>query len=592
MNDNIAFILTNYQNQLDTNTNTNTKPSLAVSKSHVSTLVDSKGYYLAEQDSKLFDDMTCGEIGMMTSMSYLHKLAYKPYLEVIIDPVSRFKIKHVDFSDQKLEIRSILKAGAAFEKSPTSENKENLINDTDLNKQSAALDLRNFSLAVTNIDNASPGKKSKKISIMVHQIPQPAKGNGARPVDVITEKTEPNLELKDFSDETEGSGNSDDELEDIEDLTAEKPVDFKELSGILFQFPDEVDPNDFFTQHNGVLGTFCEYLSNNSLTNPNLMLCSATNSQGTVFTSMAIELTDLMSKIYRIKVPFSLAYLLNSIPKIEQLCLLHGYVSNYIKTFKQFEEVINVPIFADTLNKLCGIEIARYSAISVKSHLRKSLFGNVNLNSIFGDNENSSGSRSQIIANFEEKMRNYSKNRTMSHAKSSQKTIQNSSLNVSNDNVSPNLMMQKISVSDQMDHGGENHQINKSIYSNFKDGVVDTEISSDRSGEEDSFEKTKTDKMDGDSDEQSADDSDNMSDSGDSCDSDSLVEEIYTSNNPYEIKYSKVTHKFKSYTISLMKPFVTDEHGGFVRNLEAGDLVHIFNSEFNHAINPFGNLVQ
>ena len=73
-----------------------------------------------------------------------------------------------------------------------------------------------------------------------------------------------------------------------------------------------------------------------------------------------------------------------------------------------------------------------------------------------------------------------------------------------------------------------------------------------------------------------------QSQSDNSCESDSesLLEEEYTSTNPFKNKYSVLTYKFRNYTITIEKPCITDIIGEVKHHLEAKDLFLMLRNEY------------
>lgn len=602
MNNNVAYLVLNYQNKLKASKNVTFQPKKIVNQPEISkTTIDNK-----ITCNKIFDTLKISELDMLTDMSYLHKLIPIKKFDMVIDPISRLRNTEIEPQDFRPSLKDKLKAIAPECVVTINDNKENLGQPADFKKslihepQNVGFFLANFETNICEDDN------KKEVKIWGQGKSSNISKDGSDTILPIVQKHELGSQ-QNVEDNHSSSDLSDIEFNELSNGQKTEKLVFKVFSNTMLQFPDEVDPLDFFTQHSYFLGSYSEYIKNNYLLNSNLQMCSAKSQNGIVFKSLTIELTDLMNRVSTITFPFSLSYFIISLPHIVQLCFIYNYVLNYIKTHKRFDQIIDIEIFLDTLNKLCGIETARYSTFSVQSYLRKSLFGNANLNNVFKDNDENSGSKSQVIGSFEEKIKNYSKNKTMSRAKSTLKSNQingsmihtSSSKNeVKNISVSEqNIDSEKNAYHNHINKQGET-DLGKSIYSNYKELYKTTTLSQESQSENISV-KTSTDhksiiseisesKIEEDSDSNSSIDSSDCDDSGDS---NSLIEEEYMSKNPYEIKYSKVVYKFKTYTIKLVKPFLKLKEGNRVRELEAKDLQHIYKSDIDHQYHPFGDLV-
>lgn len=593
MDNDLAFLIINYQNNLRAATFKNN----ACKNNDNSILKAPTAKTNPKQAlNRMFRDVSSGELEIISNMTYLHKLKDKSKVDVVINPVARLRNNWLEPTNHKPELKSRLKLVQPLTLPSVNENKENDSQVFNRNDQGKYLDFKHTSFGVGAGENLIREKKSKKVSILVQTRSKETKVSMKKNNTIIEHS-----ESKEHSDRTLEDPNSseliDDTYSEPSDKKKKKVLVFKRLSDILTQFPDEVEPMDFFMQHSYVLGAFSEFVKENYIFNTNLKMHTSTAKNGIQYTSVVVQLTDLVSNTYLINVPFSLAYFLLSIPPIAQLCFIHNYVINYLKKYKQFDDFVDMHVFLETLGNVCGIEKVHFSVASAKSHMRKSLFGNANLNTIFGDKEGSSGTQSQIITNFDENLNNSPDEANEAKESPEMKNIGISKQESASGNrdVPMTELIKQINVKEacmikKKEPNDSTIETTEIEYGNATgDGPhIDNDIRLSTESDETSKYKSQT-SIDSDSEEED-DKSSNSSSSDDSDESDSLNEEQYTSKNPFEIKYSKVLHKFKTYEIKIIKPFMSYITGQFIRELEATDLQHIFNNDIDHENHPFGDL--
>lgn len=596
MSDDIGFLVASYQSKFSEKAKNLTR--LVDRQSTASeTYEASENISTCENMGQM--EFTPSELDIVAGMTYLHKIASQSKIEVIMDPVPRLRKMETDCSDYRIEVKNKLSNNETKAKrSFVGTKKENKVATPDKQRaikigadsESHLMDktLQNAKKRVQLFEE----KRSKKSDI--HDAIENIYNEDRRDELDCIGKEPAKVNILDLSDNESKEVSDDDKVDEYK---------FEGFPDIFFQFPDEVDPTVFFTQHSYILGAYAEVIRSNYHSNSNFTMLSALNSRGDKFSALTIHLTDLLNKKHKLSVPFSLSYFLCSLPQIVQLCFIHHYVINYIKAGKQFGESVDVKLFLDTLNKLCGIDSLNTSAFSLKSHLRKSMFNNEKLNSVFGDKDESSESRSQIISNFEERIKNYSRNRTLSQVKSSQKSIQRTESIVDKTkqhrtDLVPNADLLKGNIDTTLVTNRDIEsiaglglaKIKCSNYKSEKYGI--TVLSKDLQQIDIRVDETiEEDDSESESDKHVTEDSIDMSSSDDTSDASSLYEEVYTSTNVFEIKYSKITHKFKSFTVSIIDPSITvrDET---VKKIETKHLKYIFYQLFECPTNAFEDLVQ
>jgi len=372
-----------------------------------------------------------------------------------------------------------------------------------------------------------------------------------------------------------------DSLDNSSVETKSYQLNFHPLPSTLSEFPDDVDPIDFFSQQSTILSTFNDYIRDNYSTKLALQFTKHTNSSNIKFTSSQIELVDLINKRYKIHIPFSISYLLISLPYLAQLCLINMYISNFLKVYKRMSDTIDIKVFGETLDKLCGVESARNTIISFRSCIKKSQFGNAHLNSVFIEKEESCDSRSKNIS------RSNAKKSNMKH----QKNELNRSANGKRTKTIGNFETAELNTNNVLNnlsdvHGEQSNTENNHLRKKFTDFIEEI------TEQDISLMDTVSNKT------SSSDTSINLLDNQDvtnynsSSDSESLEESEYTSKNPFEIKYALVSYKFKSYTINMIKPSMASSTNKFIRYLGPDDLRQVFDIQNENLQEVFNEVTK
>lgn len=583
-NSNVAFLVANYHLKLRT-------------KDHVSLvtqsdpLVDSSSsevFQETKDDSqRAFDNLLPGDLETLAEMSYLQRIAPKPTLDVILDPVSRLKVIEIDIcdfaSDKKQKVRPL----NDFTSHDVYDDKENrgLLGSCDVKEK--ALDRKDLRLSKPNILSASNRKNNEK-----------AKDRSQTPVfgskKIQAKTSNVRFKLKEEPDVLDKLENTEEQImnekinsyQDLFEFAARSSA-FVLLPEIMLEFPDEVDPLEFFTQHAFPLGNFINYFRTSYPHNPNLRKSNFRTNRGSTITSLIILLTDQLGIEHKIRVPFSLAYFILSLPHIVQLCLINNYASAYLAASKKLGDTVDVEIFIKTIERLYAIESLNNSVVSFNSNIRKSLFGNAKLNNVFGDMESGSGSRSQVITNFDDKIGSYTRGLSKSCQKSNNTTNKEKKLTVENLEPVKHGFMDSSSLFKTL---AVNQHINPGHLSEIGDSSFSEENSKLSSNNkscspEDQSSKAIRNIPNEKFDESSSSDED---DSSDGCRS--LEEGEYSTKNPYEMRYMTLTLKFRSYTIEVLKPQVQNKEGQNVRYLVPKDLSLVFTDDLDRWHEPFGEL--
>lgn len=592
-NDNVTFLVAHFQSNLRSKQN---KVRQNISGNSNSDIFNKKNTENRNRNSDAFDFLSPGEIETISDMSYLLRLTKSRKQDVVIDPVSRLKSQTTSYKYDTSNIKSKLRCITESDELNASNKDKNykrlnkILKFPQKNKSVISDTIRSnddFSLVNKNLNTNNKDNIDKNTKSTQNSLPNNPSKNTNLCFETKNEKSEYGYRML----------TSPNVSSYMDTMSYKKAVIFQPLSAILLEFPDDIDPNNFFTQHSIVLAAFSDYIKENYNGNAIFQTTYITNKHGITFKGFEIKLTDLINRDYMIRLPFSLSYLIISLPYIVQLCFINNYIANSLKTYKRIIDTFDLTIFIETLERLCGVETARTSIISVKSNIRKSQFVNANLNNIFGDKDESAGSRSQVISNFDEKFKSTSKNMNKwnKNANNSKLTREQSIAQDIKANEKTNMAGIYISElrTDYMPENQTMHQHSfKNIdYSRYKTDDRSIGLITENSKYDISSNDIASSKIDfTNNNNLNTSDESNISES--SIDSTSLEEEKYISNNPYEIKYSKINYKFKSYTINMTKPCMWTKDNKINRTLAAKELEILFSKSVKYKKSFFDKITE
>lgn len=585
MRTDLSYLITNYQNKLKLKVERLT-PRASASPSKNMTRSQSK-------TKDFFNKFVPGDLDAISNMDYLRKIAPRATIDVVLDPKATFHTTRARPFNFKLNLQTKLQKiqPACVISTRSKDNAEEMKSDKGSLGRSD-LKLSRLSL-MFNIAN-SKIKDIKKVSILLQRQSKENEMNG----DGKIFKTQHSRDSKESEESDNARANS--VLSDGEagrdSLDRKDGVlgGFKTLPDVFKEYPRDVDPLGFFRLHSHTLKAFNDYINPVNNLSSTLMLHKTTNDDGLVYTSMAIEITDLMSRTSRIYLPFCIAYFLACTPRIVQLCLINKYILNFIKSNSPFSDSVNVQMFLDTLGDLTGHEQYKNPRVSIQGNLRISLFGNAKLNSVFGKNESELHKGSQYVINAVSKLSDRGSNNSHYGMELLNKNKQHEQTATAHRDVDPTGAFGKIKIdiknrSERQAQNGMSSLLKQRETHEFvktKETVVETQqqnlIKSHKKGE-DQLQISLV---------QENSDLDDQSESGKSGLSGSINEELYSSNNPYEIQYSKVAYKFKSYTINIVKPRIWDANGSTIKNMDASDILHVLNIDRNQSIGFSGSRVD
>lgn len=577
---NIVFLIGNYKENLKKKMKKSSAkvPSL---KQKGSTRLNSASFI--EPDDSLLDNLSTGDLNFLNKMTYLRSFADKKPLNVILDPSNRFQQMKKNKADFKLNLRKKLKETNISEK----ESIKDLNLDDNFGKKNDN-PIQNSFWNSTIMENQKKNTTKKKVSIMVSSFGIDLNKN-------YRENNDSDSDTDTDPDSEDSENRSDDSKKRI---IREM---FEELPHTLIQFPDEVDPLDFFSQYNNQIGKYIEYIDHCYKINDRLKMSFCNDFFG-LYSGFLLEAKDQMGNSFEIAFPFSASYLISNFPPVVQLCFFNNYITNQLKRHKKVLNSFDYDIFSNTLKSLCGIEVQRVSVMTLKSKTRKSIFGNSKLNTVFGDKNDSSEhlGNSNILPHFESKKEQHTFTHNMT-AMNPKKNIVKSNIMAKSENkeaVQQNKgIIDNINVS-QFLSGGEDNKTNfkedneedsgfnnrsseysqsqsNSSQSQRKETEESSKIKSSESEGKLSGSNTESNLTESSKDESSDLNSESESDSDSDSDSDSMGEEEYSSKNPFEIKYAKVNFKFKIFELGIVKPAMYDFNDKFVRELEGKEVYGI-----------------
>ena len=578
-NNNVTFLVDNYRQGLrkkvDKSQSKLKKVNSNSDKENTDTSVNQSSYDLVEK-------LSTHDLNFLSNMAFLKRNTAKPALNIILDPIKRFK----QFKKPNPNFKKSLK-----DKLKEIEQKENhsvnqfATEDLEFKKDKGNNLERSFWNS-TVMTNQKKTNVKKKVSIMVQSF---------------------GINLSDYKgddDDLSQSSNSDEDIGSNESKESKRIIKamFDEVPHTLLQFPDEVDPLDFFTQYNNQIGKYLEYLDAQYKINSRLSMLFC-NDFDCLYSGYILDLTDQMKNNFKIEFPFAASYMILNFPPIAQLCFFNNYVTNQLKKYKRVITTFQIKDFSATLKNLCGIETRKFSALTLKSKTRKSIFGNAKLNMVFGDKNNSSEDQteSQIISQFESKL----EQRTFTQNKTAVNTIKNKVKSVRINKTEENIdngreIFNNIHVSDlnpvinnkednspqkeERDINNESNGFNNrsSEYSGSNESYkTKTESEPENEAEDKESEKSSQIKTDTESSDNSDIESQSLDESESDSDSDdSLAEEEYASTNPFEIKYSKINFKFKVFELKIEKPAAIDFNDKHVRDLKGKDVYDILMNRY------------
>lgn len=446
-----------------------------------------------------------------------------------------------------------------------------LINSERLNQKSIIKKPKNITkpikpVIINEFWNVSKekNKAKKKVSICVQSFGFKMKAEGEKKV----EQANPNS----ISVVSETSyDNTEDTLMDMENEFPSKNtivVLFDEISDILLKFPDEVDPLEFFTQYNTIIGNYLEYMNGNWDINERLQIIYLNMFHTDFVNGFTITVNNGTKDELSIDLPLSISYLLLNFPEVVQLCLFNNVLLDQLKKKKQIERKFNLNDFSQTLKNLCGIMV-KSDPIEIRAKARKSIFGNSKLNNIFLDREST--------VNFSPKTKN-----SFNHFKN-EKQKMNSSMLVTQLKLNKETYQHKETRNEY--HFGVLKEEPRNEYGLdfFKEEPVKEDIQTDEEPLDKSYESLVIDDSNSQnsiSETEELKSEQSQSDNSCESDSESLLEEEYTSTNPFKNKYSVLTYKFRNYTITIEKPCITDIIGEVKHHLEAKDLFLMLRNEY------------
>jgi hypothetical protein len=321
------------------------------------------------------------------------------------------------------------------------------------------------------------------------------------------------------------------------DNSISKSIKGERLPFTMKEFPEDVNPSEFFLQKQSTFHSYITYIRKNFHYMPTLPLYHFHRDFSLFFNSYSIQTKHSKGATTTSYLPLGAAYFLVNCPEVAQLFFAHQLIHYYLNTKQPIPVHVKFKDFEKILSKLNGeVDISsRMSVLSKKSIQRKSMFSNQKVNYVFEEQEDANESNGKgDKANNSDEERN--KNSMASPV------------------ISP-FMAHEQAISDLQ-----------------KVAVIREEVEKDSNSESDDSKSSNSDS-----------DSDSESKSSNSSDDDSLSEVEYNTKNPFILKFSKIVYKFQTYELKVIQPTVTDSDGKSekITSEILAELLYDFNN-FNH----------
>ena len=530
-----------------------------------------------KDNNAILDRLSTADLDLLNKMNFLKGFGAKRELTFVLDPQERMR----ETKKNKVRFKNPLKQKL---KQIEQEDNKSVKNPKDMSDFKDKKD-NPFGNSFWNSSLMEPNKNNiamkKKLSIRVQQL------------DLKKKKTDNSSDEDSESDVSSLSDEQDERITPTSKLSNTKiKMLFKELPHTLLQYPDEVDPLDFFVQYSHQIGQFIEYTTQWFSINERLALLSC-NDFGHFFTGFELIVKDKMGSQFLIEFPLSASYLLLNFPPVVRLCFFNNYILNQLKTVRKIKQSFDLQNFIEVLKKLSKLDIERPSIITIKSRTRKSIFGNAKLNSIFGDKRNSSEEEqgSQLIPHFGAKVNNNLINHFHNKPKANQLT-QSVQINKDTFNSGNNKkVISNIKITDfihDIKEQASEQEIDKNALNNSSPMPVKQEengkpslINNDNTILESIEVSNQSSIINVSKTSRDSNSSENSETESDDSSSDSLSEEQYESTNAFEIKYAKLNYKFKQYELTIVKPAITDFNDKSVSELKGEDVYAILTNQYN-----------
>ena len=302
----------------------------------------------------------------------------------------------------------------------------------------------------------------------------------------------------------------------LAEQTEPKSAKGEELPFTMKEFPEDVNPADFFTQKQTAFHSYILFIRKNIALIPTLTFYHFHKDYHLHFSPMTISIKTGKGEIINCHLPLAVTYFLMNTPEVVQLYLAHELVLYFLSRKKRIPLHARFQDFDLLVSRLSGeIDISRrLSVLSKKSIQRKSMFSNHKVNFVFEDAEEAN----EAYANIDVINPN-----DLSNKRSS----------------APNPLISPFQTND-------GHPVLHAKLSEMK--VLSEADSKDRSSSESKSGES-----------QSSEEEDNSE--SNSSEEDSLEETEYDTKNPFVLKYSKIVYKFQTYELKVVGPMVTDQNG-------------------------------
>jgi hypothetical protein len=281
------------------------------------------------------------------------------------------------------------------------------------------------------------------------------------------------------------------------------------LSFTMKEFPDEINPAEFFQQKFNCFHQFIDFAEKHLHINPAITLYHFNHEFDAFFIPFAIQLKGSSNSLSRTSyVPLAFSYFLASCPDVVQLYFAHELMSMFLR------ELRPIPVHAlfhdckRLLDKLSSdISTTRYSVASRNNH-RKSLFSNNQTNF--------------VIEDFDDLKEHNDTRPDDMKAKAYATPLLVQTPLFSERHLGP--------VKKSEARVDEPNQNNSSMNLDFRPNSKQKSLSSSESSSSDSESQSS------------------------SSEDDSLDENEYQSKNPYATQYSRLKHKFDEFEVKVTPP--------------------------------------
>ncbi len=282
------------------------------------------------------------------------------------------------------------------------------------------------------------------------------------------------------------------------------------ISFTMNQFPDEVNPKEFFTQKIGSFREFIDFLKKNHNLSQRFKMYFFNVKHEFFYNPCKIIVKNqhIQERIYY--VDFSVSYFLISCSELVQLCFMHHLMQHLYKLKKQHKKFIKFEDFLEVLEILNGEKKDKKTlTVTLKSQARKSIFHRIKMSKIGDELEEAESDDNPIC-----------KKRSSS-----------------TENLPQPILSNRTSIA-----YNPFERLKKKL---SKSADLDMYLHADSINEEDE------------DDEGSSEDSTENS----SSDESSLNEEEYSSKNPFELKFSHFMFRLQKYTVCFENAYVENLNG-------------------------------